>query len=80
MPIIIRPDWIRRWRQKARVEVLQREDGRRSICSIPQVSELDEAENTPEGEAVPGQMACRAGKSSFCGELAGRDAFLCGTG
>lgn len=27
--------------------------------------QLDEAENTPEGEAVPGQMACRAGKSSF---------------
>ena len=64
MPIIIRPDWIRRWRQKARVEVLQREMGEEVFAQYRKI-QLDEAENTPEGEAVQGQMACRAGKSSF---------------
>ena len=38
-------------------------DGRRSICPIPQ-DPLDEAENTRK-ERQFGQMACRAGKSSF---------------
>lgn len=49
---------------KARVEVLQREMGEEVFAQYRKI-QLDEAENTPEGEAVPGQMACRAGKSSF---------------
>lgn len=49
---------------KARVEVLQREMGEEVFAQYRKIR-LDEAENTPEGEAVPGQMACRAGKSSF---------------
>lgn len=49
---------------KARVEVLQREMGEEVFAKYRKI-QLDEAENTPEGEAVPGQMACRAGKSSF---------------
>ena len=49
---------------KARVEVLQREMGEEVFAQYRKIR-LDEAENTPEGEAIPGQMACRAGKSSF---------------
>ena len=49
---------------KARVEVLRREMGEEVFAQYRKIR-LDEAENTPEGEAVPGQMACRAGKSSF---------------
>lgn len=49
---------------KARVEVLQREMGEEVFAQYRKI-QLDEAENTPEGEAVPGQMACHAGKSSF---------------
>ena len=49
---------------KARVEVLQREMGEEVFAQYRKI-QLDEAENTPEGESVPGQMACRAGKSSF---------------
>ena len=49
---------------KARVEVLQKEMGEEVFAQYRKI-QLDEAENTPEGEAVPGQMACRAGKSSF---------------
>ena len=46
------------------MEVLQREMGEEVFAQYRKI-QLDEAENTPEGEAVPGQMACRAGKSSF---------------
>lgn len=49
---------------KARVEVLRREMGEEVFAQYRKI-QLDEAENTPEGEAVPGQMTCRAGKSSF---------------
>lgn len=49
---------------KARVEILRREMGEEVFAQYRKIR-LDEAENTPEGEAVPGQMACRAGKSSF---------------
>lgn len=41
---------------KARVEVLQREMGEEVFAQYRKI-QLDEAENTPEGEAVPGQMA-----------------------
>lgn len=56
---------------KARVEVLQREMGEEVFAQYRKI-QLDEAENTPEGEAVPGQMACRAGKSSFVVNWQGR--------
>lgn len=49
---------------KARVEILRREMGEEVFAQYRKIR-LDEAENTPEGEAIPGQMACRAGKSSF---------------
>ncbi len=49
---------------KARVEILRREMGEEVFAEYRRLR-LDEAHNTPEGEAVPGRMSCRAGQSSF---------------
>lgn len=49
---------------EARVEVLRREMGEELFLQYREQT-LYQAEHTPEGEAVPGKMHCRAGKSSF---------------
>lgn len=64
---------------KARVEVLRREMGEEVFAQYRKIR-LDEAENTPEGEAFRDRWHVVPVRVSFCGELAGRDAILCGTG
>lgn len=49
---------------RARVEVLRQEMGE-EVFSNYRKKTLEAVENTSEGEAVPGKMKCRAGKSSF---------------
>lgn len=49
---------------EARVEVLRREMGE-DLFQQYREQTLYMAEHTPEGDAVPGKMHCRAGKSSF---------------